>query len=188
MEDQALDNFLQQMVVGITGIPATLVRPLWQPEPPNLPTYGTDWVALGIVERDLVRGWNYMSHNPANSGTSESVTWENLTLQVSFYGPDAGLYDGLLRDGLFIEQNQAVLLLNGIGLIEWYQSQVVPVLIKERWWRRIDRHVRFMREIDRVYNIENILSVPLVVTGQRPGNSGPQDITNTWTITPPGIS
>lgn len=187
LEDNALDNFFQQMVAGITGLPPTLVLPRWQPEPVNLPAYGTNWAAVGVVDSDLVDGWSYETHDPANTGTDQTATWEYLTLLCSFYGPNAGQYDGLLRDGLFLNQNQETLLLNGIGLIEWRNRAIVPTLIKERWLRRIDRRVRFMREIDRVYNIRNILSVPLTVSAQPTSGSAPNQ-TDTWTITPPGVT
>ena len=42
LEDQALADFFQQYVAGITGIAGNLVRPRWQAEPPNIPQVASD--------------------------------------------------------------------------------------------------------------------------------------------------
>ena len=184
VEDDSLDNFFQQLVVGITGLPATMVRPLWQPEPANLPAYGTDWSAVGLIESELVPGWSYETHSSSGTGTDSLETWENCTFLASFYGPNAERYDGFLRDGLFIGQNQEILLLNGVGLVEWRKRYVVPELIKERWWRRVDRHVRVLREIKRTYNIENILSAVVSLNVEKP-TGAPPNMTRTLSVDSP---
>lgn len=185
LEDDALDDFFQQLVVGITGLSAQLVRPLWQAEPVNLPDFGTNWAAVGQVESELVRGWSYRQHQSENSGSDLMETWEYVTFLVAFYGPNAERYDGLLRDGLFLPQNQELLRQNNLGLVEWLRRAVVPVLIKERWWRRVDRHIRIFRSIVREYPIRNILSVPISVTGE---NQSGADETETRIVVPPGIT
>ncbi len=187
LEDDALDDFLQQLVVGITGLPAPFVRPLWQPEPTNLPDWGTTWAAVGLVESELVSGWSYETHDPANTGTDKYTSWEYATFLVTFYGPLAATYDGLFRDGLFIRQNQEILLANGIGLVDWNRRAVVPELIKERWWRRVDRHVRILREINRTYNVRNIKEVLVSVAEESPTGT-PPDQDRSLTVTPPGIT
>jgi hypothetical protein len=187
IEDDALDDFFQQAVAGITGLSANLVRPLWQPEPANLPDFGTTWAAVGLVESELAPGWSYETHNSADTGTDRVETWEYCTFQASFFGPHAGRYDGMLRDGLFLPQNQEVFLVNGMGLVDWKQRAVVPVLIKERWWRRYDRHIRLMRDISRTYNIRNIRTVVTDVTVEKP-TGDPPDQVDSLTMTPPDIT
>jgi hypothetical protein len=46
--DTDLANFLQKLFAGMTGIASDLIRPRWQPEPPNQPPQGTNWMAFGI--------------------------------------------------------------------------------------------------------------------------------------------
>jgi hypothetical protein len=186
LEDDALDNFFQQLVSGITGLPPTLVRPLWQAEPVNLPDFGTNWAAVGLIESELAKGWSYRQHESADTGSDLLETWEYCTFLVACYGPNAERYDGLLRDGLFLPQNQELLRQNNLGLVEWLHRAVVPQLIKERWWRRVDRHIRVFRSIVREYPIRNILSVPISITGEDP--TGTLQITETRTVTPPGIT
>jgi hypothetical protein len=47
--DDALVGVLHDMVVGVTGLPASLVRPRWQPQPPTQPSVSTAWCAIGIT-------------------------------------------------------------------------------------------------------------------------------------------
>lgn len=43
---------------------------------------------------------------------------ERVTLLASFYGPNAQTNAGWPRDGLFIDQNQAALCANAVGIID----------------------------------------------------------------------
>ncbi len=51
LEGQALLDFVQSWVVGITGLDGPLVRPYWQSEPPNVPQAGEAWCAFKISTR-----------------------------------------------------------------------------------------------------------------------------------------
>ena len=61
--DADLENIFHDAFVGITGIPAGLVRPRWQPEPPLQPDFKTDWMAFG--SQSFLGDWNvYSEHDP----------------------------------------------------------------------------------------------------------------------------
>lgn len=157
LEGQALNRFLQQVFVGITGFDGTLVRPRWQAEPPNIPPFGTDWMAFGITRR---KGDDFASnvHSPNGNGADSVYRQEILTILCTFYGPDSDNYASLLREGFFVPQNREVLLLNSFGLVEVGEAVAVPEMIKDRWIYRIDMNVRLRRSILRTYPVLNVLS------------------------------
>src|ERR1700747_466385 len=43
-----LNDFIQALVVNLSGLANTLVFPRWQSEPPNIPQSGTAWCAVGV--------------------------------------------------------------------------------------------------------------------------------------------
>lgn len=162
LEGQALNRFLQQVFVGITGLTGTLARPRWQAEPPDIPAFGTDWMAFGIVRR---RGDAFSStvHNPTGNGNDSVYRQEIIEILCTFYGPDADNYASILREGLFVAQNREVLQLNAFGLVEVGEAIAVPDLIKDRWTYRVDISVRLRRSILRTYPVLNILSADATV-------------------------
>lgn len=45
-------EFFQELFSGITGVPGPMIRPRWQQEPAPMPPNGTDWLAIGIQNRN----------------------------------------------------------------------------------------------------------------------------------------
>lgn len=174
-EDQTLDDFLQQLVAGITQLPPSLVFPRWQDagfgEEPNIPDAGIDWAGVGVVEEESDPGWAYYAHEGANDGRDDLSQHETVTLLCSFYGPNAGWYAGLLRDGIQIPQNREVLQLNGMGLVRAPHRTIIPEYIKGRWLRRVDYRVYIHREIRRQYPILNLLQAAVTVGISTPGDA-----------------
>lgn len=157
LEDQELNRFLQQIVVGITGLTDTSVRPRWQPEPPNLPDQSTNWAAIGVTNT-TPDTFGVELHNPTGNGDDQFQRHEIITILTSFYGPNANYYCALLRDGLQIAQNREILQVNGMGLVETGSITTVPSLVKDRWLYRIDMPMIIKRGIFRSYPVLNILS------------------------------
>lgn len=162
LEGQDLNRFLQQVVVGVTGLDGTLVRPRWQTVPSNIPQEATAWAAVGVLDRPSDT-FPFVGHDVDGEGTDLLIRNETLSVQVSFYDTgtngQADKFCALFRDGLSIAQNREVLLLGGMVLNSVGTPQPVPSLMKQRWLYRVDLPIIIIREIRRVYPVLNLLSM-----------------------------
>jgi hypothetical protein len=180
LEDDALDDFLQMLVAGITGLPGAMVRPRWQTQEPILPPIDTDWSAIGIVSRDgdtYSTEWhegggptsdigNYeigaspiggaLSPGASGPASSSIIRHETLNIVATFYGPNCQGNAALLRDGLGLAQNREVLFLARMGLQEIGQLARGPELVKGNWLGRVDLPFSIRRAIVRNYAILNL--------------------------------
>jgi len=143
IEDEALRVFFQKMVSGITGIDGTMVRPRWQPEPPSMPSFGTNWAAIGVTKR--TRDVNaYIKHvsksdmNGNNIGSDFVHRTEVLDVLCSFYGPNCEGNSELLAMGLEVDQNREAMQLAGYGLVCVEDAIMMADLQNDRWLTRID--------------------------------------------------
>src|SRR5258708_23475358 len=117
LQDSALEDFISTLLAGLTGFNQANVRPAWQPEPPDTPAVGTDWVAHQII--DSVPDVNAVElHEPTGQGDSLLIRHEEITWRISCIGPNAWATAGLLRDGPQIPQNRAALLAPGYRPLE----------------------------------------------------------------------
>ncbi len=153
----ALDDVLQAVIVGLTGIAGNLVRPRWQPEPPQQPAFTTNWVAFGLV-RQVDDTFAYVGHDPAGNGSDDVQMDELLYVLHSFYGPDCHALCARFRAGLMVEQNRDALTAANIALMEVQDATHLPALLKERWVKRIDVTVVYRRRTSRTYNVLTIES------------------------------
>lgn len=177
-DDLSLDRQLSNLVSGITGLPGSMVRPRWQPEPPPIPAATENWASVGVTESNPEKGTPYFRHvgrdyDPVThvelpyDGRSDMVEQEELTVLVTFYGPASGELASLLKSGIHVGQNweqghSRGLALKGVGAIRH-----VPEQINREWYMRRDIELRIMREVDRTYSILNILSAQGTLHGDR---------------------
>lgn len=157
---QLLQRFLGSWFACVTGLDGALVRPRWQPEPANLPPAGTTWAAFGVTDSPAL-GQAAVVHigesETDGDGLDELQTHEEMTVLVSFYGPNADAYARRLRDGAQVSQNRERLFRAGMGLIETPTGPLtVPSMEKGRWLYRCDVTVRIRRGITRQYDVQNI--------------------------------
>lgn len=160
----ALDDVFHGVLQGIVGLSdGSLVRPRWQPEPPNQPDFQTDWVAFGITitKTDV---FPYMGHSPAGYDIFERD--EVITMLNSFYGPNGQALAGQYNDGIQVEQNRDALTAVGIKLVECQEVTQLPALLKERWVKRFDCRTVFRRRIHRTYPILNVIAGTVVVDNE----------------------
>ena len=88
VSDDALDDILHDLVVGITGLPPGKVRPRWQPQDKMLdePSAYVDWCAVGVTESRPDAN-PVIVHNSDGDGSSTLYRNYELTVIASFYGP-----------------------------------------------------------------------------------------------------
>lgn len=165
-DDQALDVVLQAWVVGLTGLPGSLVRPRWQLAPPPQPDQTVNWCAIGVLTQQPDAN-EAMVHTPAGGaglGTSMMQRHEELEALASFYGPAAGGYAGLVRDNSRIGQNRDWLTVHGIQLVGTGTIHIVPDLVNQLWVRRADIDITFRRQINREFPLRTLLAAPTTTT------------------------
>lgn len=165
LEGGALNDFLQQWVVGVCGLPGMLVRPSWQTEPPDLPDAATAWMAFGVTQRPSDTYPAVVHDGAGNNGQGQDVLHrhEDIDLLCSFYDTgEAGkatFYAAMLRDGCSIAQNIEVLQLAGFEFVSCGRLITVPTLVKTKWLYRVDLALAVRREVIRYYPVLNLLGV-----------------------------
>jgi len=176
LNDKALAQFLQQVVVGIVGLPGNLVRPRWQPEPPNIPDFGTNWAAIGPGPRKR-DPFAAVVNNPA-AGNATVVRNRTMEILCSFYGPAAEANSELLAMGLEVPTNRGVMQLQGFNIISGAgDSTVVPFKDKGRWQYRVDIPFTVRQQQKYVYPILNLVGAQVQMNAQGDGSTFTQEIT-----------
>lgn len=172
LEGTALEDFLHDLVAGVTGLAGELVRPRWQPEPDQIPAAATAWVAFGFTRRPIQQFPEIRHDGAANSGEGADIAHiqEVIEMALSFYDLGAGgladKYCALMRDGVFIAQNREALQRAGFDVREVGSPIPAPVVLKQRWLYRVDLSVTILRQIDRQYAVLNLLKGKGTITGQ----------------------
>lgn len=170
VEDDLLTDLVTGAVVGIVGLPGSLVRPRWQPTPPPQPPVGTDWAAVGIQTR-YPMDYAFIRHDPTgNGGRGQDIMTRNqrVDCMVIFYGPHAAANGGALTDGFAIPQNWEILNANGIRYYAVHDTVNTNEMVNMQWIPRVDVTLKFQRAIKRVYQVQTILSTPFNVITNHP--------------------
>lgn len=162
VEDDVLAGLLHDLVVGVTNLSTTLVRPRWQPQPPTMPDPTVNWAAVGVTTIEPVGPWPSWVHNHDQTSTMQDQ--EELEVIASFYGPRSGYYAGVFQAGVRVQQNLEPLLAANIKLRVVRNTTHAPELINTQYRGRADVAFRLVREIDRVYNIQDIVSASITQT------------------------
>ena len=160
--DDPFDDAIASLVAGVTGLAGQYVRPRWQPTMPKKPEPDVNWAAVGIYSSKDMSALGQIKHDgAANGGLGGDIEtmWEETTVLISFYGPNAWQNIGLLQAGIRIPQNREALFLAQIAYVDCGPRTIMSeVLENKRVYRRIDMPIRFRRAIMTFYPIYNILS------------------------------
>jgi hypothetical protein len=152
--DVALEDTFHPAIVGITGIPGNLVRPRWQPEPPQQPAFNVDWCAFGITVISA-------DEHPYEVQGMDVLSMERdelINTLISFYGPNSSSNCARFRDGLSLSQNRDTLRAAGITVMEVGDATILPALLKETWVKRVDTRVIYRRRSIRTFPVLPLLS------------------------------
>lgn len=152
-------DLLTGLVSDVTLIPRTLVRPRWQPIPPQQPPPKTDWCGVGILRR-LGQGYTHQSIAFLPGTTTEALLlrrWEALEALASFYGPRSEDLAEQFRDSVFVVQNLAALYQFGIKLTWVDEVLAVPDLTNHQWIDHNDVRFELAREVDRYFPLKSVL-------------------------------
>jgi hypothetical protein len=152
VDDEALENFIQTVIVGVTGLPGSMVRPAFQPNPPKRPNIGTDWCGFSVSSDKVEAGYAY-NELREDGLEQKQQRHEDVVVRCSFYGPNCGRYSGAFRDGLEIPQNREQLFL--VGMKYAYSGAITKTgeLVDEKWYRRADITATFRRQLDRTFAV-----------------------------------
>lgn len=150
-------RFIHGLIAGITGLNATLVRPMWQPNPPVVPSREVNWCAYGITSQRAEPGGIYHDQKDITGTPAQIVRHEQVDIICAFYGSECLGYAEVLRDGIEIAQNREALFLNGVGLNGFGDIIQAPELVNDVFFPRADVTMTLNREIRRTYNISHFV-------------------------------
>ena len=167
--DDALTDALQAMVVGITGLNGTLVRPRWQERPPKMPEPTVDWCAIGVLNfvQDV---YGAQVHSSDGEGSTTLYRTEIIEVLASFYGPNRTGNAMLMSDGMQINQNWEAIAPVGVAFVEGGAPRQAADLLNNQWVVRSDLQITFRRMVSRTYPILNVLSAHGSIQTDRPSS------------------
>lgn len=156
----ARDDVLQALIVSITGLDGSLVRPRWQPNPPKQPAPDVDWCAIGITD-DEPGASVAIIHDPTaddGQGADIMIRHRNLSVLASFYGPNSAAYAEQAQDGLALPQNIEILQSQLMTYSNTDTIRQVPELINQQWVKRFDVPLHFRQQVRRTYAVRSLVS------------------------------
>lgn len=152
-----LDQFIQTILVGISGLQGDLVRPKWQENPPKQPGIKTNWIAFRTA---LITPDTYEFTGMDLSGNPFTQRYQNLSVQCSIYGPDAANVAGVLRDGFQIAQNREAMNAVGLKFVNTGYPSLIPDFVNERWVQKYEMEIVLRQMVQRSYAILPLLEGP----------------------------
>ena len=171
--DNEFEDFLHDVIVGVSGFANEDVRPRWQIEPANQPDFPDNWIAFGIM-RMAGDTYGVIQHDPADGGGEggdSQIRYETVDVLLSAYGRGAAGALALIRDGFQIEQNRAAMNLANVSY--QYAGDIIPApsLVKERWLRRYDMTINLRRAIQRTYPVLTLTASKVHLVVENPGGT-----------------
>lgn len=151
-----LEDVLHDVFSGITGLPGDLVRPRWQPDPPEVPEPDVNWCAFGVTMFEPAN-LPVIAHHGEGDGRAEVVDTEELQVMVSFYGPLHMVNVRAFRRGLYVPQNRKPLRPAGLAFVRAGTIVPLPEQVALGWRARADIPLTFRLETRSVFASLNLL-------------------------------
>lgn len=180
-DDLCLDQQLQCLICGLTGLPVTHVFPRWQETQPRLPDVGETWCAVGVTA-EMPDDTPALIHRGAGEGSSVLRRTTRVEVLASFYGPRSNGYARLAQDAIWLAQNREAMLRQGLGLVDVGAITRVPEIIATQARRRSDLPLTLVRVVERTYPILNVRQAVGTITAADSGPSSPSVITEPFAI------
>ncbi len=143
-------EFIQSLLVGLSGFNGSLVRPEWQQQGPKQPDIDVDWLAFGL-------GSATPDHNAYievdRDGNPSLQRNELIPIIVSVYGPKSYDNIGMIRDGFQLTQNLVSMRQANVGFGYDTPAQHVPDFFNGRWFDRWRAEFFVRRQLNRTYPI-----------------------------------
>lgn len=165
-DDLELDIFFQNLISGLSDLLPQLIMPRWQPGNPKMPEHNVNWCAVGttVTDHDFDPCIIHDPMNPDGPGQDVLTREEEITVFLSFYGPQGFEFGKQVRDGLNISQNLDIIASHGLKFSHTAQPlRALHELINKYWYRRYDTKLVFRRRVVRTYAILNLESAKVEV-------------------------
>lgn len=173
-ELEAALDVLQSLIEGITGLPSDLVRPRWQAEPPREPKITVNWCAFGITSYEP-QNFPEIRHHGEGEGYDEIVDHETLTVLMSFYGPAHADMARLMRRGIHVPQNRALLRPAGLTFVKAGNIVPIPEPVTMHWRPRADLPLTFRLTTSSTFSALNMLQAEGSVRSDSPSSTSNND-------------
>jgi hypothetical protein len=181
-QDWEFEDQVNDLVAGISGLPGNKIFPRWQFNPPPIPTQSEDWAAVGVTQvddsptlspfvRHVGRKYDSSGNEIAYDGHDYVQEHECITILISFYGPNASKNSRLFRSGLHVSQNWEEARGRGFALESYGPILAMPELVNGEWYDRRDMELKLNRQVDRIYQVRNILSSQGVLNADAGGEA-----------------
>lgn len=178
LDDQGLARFIQQMVAGITGLDPTLVRPAWQPEPPDEPPVETTWCSVRKEDFDPETFAWEGNTKVNNQDVHLVVRHELVNLVAEFQGPSSERMADILSMGFQLAQNREYLTRSGYGFVESGKKVVLSLLRNERYLYVVDLPFTLRRRQQFNYAVEPLAGAAAELIVDQPAAVYPLQVTN----------
>lgn len=188
--DIGIEDFIQAYLVGISGLPGTMVRPRFQRVVPKQPEPQVNWCAFGIsrtasdagpafvhevneglslITGDALVGLDQVpvSVLETDDGRDTLLRHGDVDVLLSFYGPDAYAYAELTRDNASVPQNSEQLRAFRMGFVGTGDIIQAPDLVNQQWVHRYDMSMSLRRQTVRTYPVLNLDAAPVVMQNEK---------------------
>lgn len=151
-DNRTLSQFIQQVIVGMTGINGTKVREKFQKNMPEQEAAPEDiWCAFFVTETNADANSYHVTD--ADGEGSKMQRHLELVVDCSFYGEGSKAFAEKLRDGFQISQNREVLRSGNMGFKEVSTIRSVPEKHGQVWFKRYDMSVVLRRQINKTFAV-----------------------------------